>query len=100
MRTETARPSPTEVIAAWIPHDARWHLSARSAAITGEEQVRRYVVGLVRDHRDSGRQIDDPFDLASIAAVAGDLGYAGLDGVDWRRVQDALLMPLRARGRV
>ncbi|MEE2052185.1 hypothetical protein [Nocardiopsis tropica] len=96
------RPSPTEVISAWIPHDARWHESARSAAITGEEALRRYVTGLVRDHRDGdgGRELVDDHDLHSVGAVAEDLGVAGLGGVDWRRVREAMLVPLRVRGPV
>lgn len=98
MRNEI--PSPTEVFAAWLPHDARWHEAARSAAITGTQAVRRYAAGLVHDHRDGDRPLTDPFDLRSIAAVRADLGTRTLDDVDWRRVRDALLVPLRARGRV
>ncbi len=91
-------PTPTEVFAAWLPHDARWHEAARSAAITSADAVRRYAAGLVHDHRDGDQALTDPFDLRSIAAVREDLGHRTLDDVDWRRVRDALLVPLRARG--
>ncbi|MEE2040965.1 hypothetical protein Q8791_27460 [Nocardiopsis sp. CT-R113] len=94
------RPSPTEVISAWIPHDSRWHESARSAAITGEEQLRRYVTGLLIHRRDGDRPLVDEYDLFSIGAVVEDLGVNGLMGVDWRFVRDAILVPLRARGLV
>ncbi|WP_435109908.1 hypothetical protein [Nocardiopsis synnemataformans] len=100
MRSETVPPSPTEVLASWLPHDARWHEAARSAAITSTEAVRRYATGLVVDHRDGDRQLDTEYDLRSIAAVREDLGHRTLDDVNWRVVRDALLVPLRARGRV
>ncbi|MFD3688171.1 hypothetical protein ACFWTE_25510 [Nocardiopsis sp. NPDC058631] len=99
MRTND-RPTPTEVISAWIPHDSRWHESARSAAITGEEQLRRYVTGLVVHRQDDDRPLVDEYDLCSIGAIVEDLGVNGLTGVDWRCARDAILVPLRTRGLV
>lgn len=89
------KPSPTDVISAWIPHDARWHEAARSAAIAGEAPLRRYVTGLVQHRADNGTPLADEFDLRSIGAVVEDLGIGGLSGVDWRRVRNALLVPVR-----
>jgi hypothetical protein len=92
-------PTPTEVIAAWIPHDARWHEAARRASDTGVEAVRKYVSGLLLDHRAGDRPLTDDFDLRSIAAVRDDLGAEGIDHVDWRHVRTALQAPSRALGR-
>lgn len=66
-------PEPTEVITGWIPHDARWHTRARSAAQNGLEPLRRYVTDLVSGHRDDGTEITDESDLRSIRAVVEDL---------------------------
>ncbi|GHC80011.1 hypothetical protein GCM10007079_18670 [Nocardiopsis terrae] len=89
-------PTPTEVIAAWIPHDARWNAQARQAARAGVEALRRYVTGLITHHRDGGLLVDDDFDLRSIAAVVEDLEEGGLFRVRWDQAQDALLVPDRA----
>lgn len=97
MRTQ--HPTPTEVIAAWIPHDARWHDDARTAATQGQDPLRHFVTALVRDHTVKNAVMVDEFDIRSIAAVREDLGAGGLDDVDWRHVQDALLRPLRVRQR-
>ncbi|MFW6640074.1 hypothetical protein [Nocardiopsis algeriensis] len=90
-------PTPTEVVASWIPHDARWHEAARSAAAIGVDTVRRYVCGLILDHRDGDRELTDEYDLRSIEALTEDLGAGGLAAVEWSRVRDALLLPLEAR---
>lgn len=90
-------PEPTEVITGWIPHDARWHTRARSAAQAGLDPLRCYVTELVSDHRDGGIEVTDEEDLRSIRAVMEDLGGLGLSGVDWRRVRDALMLPHSAR---
>jgi|SRR5690554_648777 len=100
MRSEINPPTPTEVIASWIPHDARWHRQARTAAVVGESALRRYVSGLVDHYRDGETPLTTDYDLRSIAAVREDLGPYLLAPVDWRRVQDALLLPLRISGRV
>jgi hypothetical protein len=99
MRIENPRTSPTDVIASWIPHDARWHEQARASAVTSTDAVREYVTGLVTHHRDGDQPLDDEFDLRSIAAVVEDLGVHGLGDVHWTVVRDALLIPLRVLGR-
>lgn len=86
-------PDPTEVIEAWIPHDARWQTQAREHARHGSEHLRVYVTELVRDHRDGTRPISDDFDLRTLKAVVEDLQSSGLSDVDWRRVAQALTHP-------
>ncbi|WP_017590270.1 hypothetical protein [Nocardiopsis ganjiahuensis] len=86
-------PEPTEVIAAWIPHDARWHSQARKCAHQGWEHLRGYVVGLVRDHRDGTVPVTDDEDLRTLKAVVEDLRSDGLGDVDWRQVALALTRP-------
>ncbi|MBR8741102.1 hypothetical protein [Nocardiopsis sp. MG754419] len=87
------QPDPTEVIEAWIPHDARWHSRAREQAGRGSEHLRVYVTELVRDHRDGTSPVSDDFDLRTLKAVVEDLGAGGLGDVDWRRVARALSHP-------
>ncbi|WP_017616465.1 hypothetical protein [Nocardiopsis salina] len=91
-------PEPTEVITGWIPHDARWHTPARTAAQNGLDPLRRYVTELVLHHRDGGAALTDEGDVRSIDAVVEDLGALGLTGVDWCRVRDSLLLPAGALG--
>ena len=85
--------TPTEVIAAWIPHDARWHAQARVAARKGADPLRRYVTGLVVHHKDGEASLSDEFDLRSLAAVVDDLGEGGLFQVRWDDIRTALLVP-------
>ena len=87
------KPEPTEVIEAWIPHDARWHAQARKQALRGQEYLRLYVTGLVRDHRDGAVPITDDYDLRTLKSVVEDLRSEGLCDVDWRRVVHALTHP-------
>ena len=85
---------PTEVIACWIPHDARWHAQARRAAHEGLYPLRTYVTALVLNHRDGGRQVVDEYDLATLRTVLDDLSdlpWGDLDHVEWSEVQRALL---------
>lgn len=90
-------PTPTEVIAAWIPHDARWHTQARTAARRGLTPLRQYVTGLVQDYRDGDQELTDPFDRRSIDAVAEDLELGGgFRLVRWDEVHDAMLVPDRS----
>ncbi|MDT0330793.1 hypothetical protein [Nocardiopsis lambiniae] len=96
MRTDY-HPTPTEVVASWIPHDARWHEAARASAAVGTDELRRYVIGLVHEHRDRDRGLTDEYDLRSIGAVVEDLGVGGLAAVEWGKVRDALLLPLTKR---
>ena len=96
MRTDY-HPTPTEVVASWIPHDARWHEAARAAAAAGSDELRRYVTGLVHEQRDGDRELGDEFDLRSIGAVVEDMGVGGLAAVEWNKVRDALLLPLTKR---
>lgn len=86
-------PEPTEVIEAWLPHDARWHTQAREQARRGPDQLRVYVTELVRDHRDGSVPITDDYDLRTLKSVKGDLRTGGLGDVDWRRVTHALTRP-------
>lgn len=86
-------PEPTEVIEAWLPHDARWHAQAREQALRGQEYLRIYVTGLVRDHRDGSAPITDGYDLLTLESVVEDLRPGGLSDVDWRRVVQALIQP-------
>lgn len=88
-----ATPDPTEVIEAWIPHDARWHAQARRHAHRGSDHLRNYVTELVRDHRDGHIPITDDWDLRTLKAVVEDLRWGGLGDVDWRRVARALTDP-------
>ena len=97
MRTDY-RPTPTEVVASWIPHDARWHAAARTAAAAGSDELRRYVTGLVHERRDGERELDDEYDLRSIGAIVEDMGAGGLAAVEWNKVRDILLIPLTERG--
>lgn len=92
-------PTPTEVIASWIPHDARWADRARAAAGAGSDRLRAYVSGLVLDLRDGECPLAAEYDRRTIAAVVEDLGSGGLEAVDWSRVCEALLLPLRRRRR-
>lgn len=85
-------PTPTEVIASWIPHDSRWHAQARAAAREGTEPLRRYVTVLVDEQHDDQEPVTDPYDLASLGAVVEDLGMSGLDGVSWHLVREALIL--------
>lgn len=90
-------PTPTEVIAAWIPHDARWHQQARAAARLGVTPLRQYVTGLVADYRDGNTELTDEFDRRSIDAVIEDLEEGGgVRLVRWDTVQDAMLVPDRS----
>jgi len=85
------RAEPTEVIASWIPHDARWADQARAAALEGPTQVREYVTGLVVHRRNGGTALTSDFDLATLGAVVEDLGIEGLSAVTWTQVQRALI---------
>lgn len=93
-------PTPTEVIDAWIPHDARWHHQARAAARLGPDALRHYVTGLVENHRDGTTPLITDYDRRSLAAVAEDLTKGGgLDQVAWGVVRESLLVPDRHMGR-
>lgn len=90
-------PTPTEVIAAWIPHDARWHEQARAAARLGVSPLRQYVAGLVQDYRDGDHELTDEFDRRTIDAVVEDLNLdGGIRFVRWDEVHDAMLVPDRS----
>lgn len=86
-------PEPTEVIEAWIPHDARWYAQAREQARRGPDHLRVYVTELVRDHRDGSTPITEDYDLRTLKSVMEDLRPGGLGDVDWRRVTHALTRP-------
>lgn len=91
-------PTPTEVIDAWIPHDARWHSQARAAARLGPDALRRYVTGLVCDYRDGTTPLTTEYDLRSLGAVAEDLADGGgISRVCWDVVRESLLVPDRHR---
>lgn len=90
-------PTPTEVIASWIPHDARWDKQARAAARVGIADLRQYVSGLVSDYRDGAVELSDAFDRRTIDAVIEDVRLGGgLGRVRWDTVQDAMLIPDRS----
>lgn len=90
-------PTPTEVIASWIPHDARWNKQARAAARGGVTDLRRYVTGLVSDHCDGTDELTDEFDRRTIDAIVEDVRLGGgLGRVRWDSVQDAMLIPERS----
>jgi hypothetical protein len=90
-------PTPTEVIASWIPHDARWSRQARAAALEGVTDLRRYVTGLVSEHCDGATELTDEFDRRTIDAIVEDLRTGGgLSRVRWDSVQDAMLIPHRS----
>ncbi|GAA1466513.1 hypothetical protein NE857_07495 [Nocardiopsis exhalans] len=90
-------PTATEVIAAWIPHDARWEQQARAAARLGTTPLREYVTGLIADYRDGDQELTDEFDRQSIDAVVQDLNEgAGMRFVRWDAVHDAMLVPDRS----
>ena len=100
MKSEPNASTPTEVISAWIPHDARWHEQARVAAVVGEAPLCEYVTGLVVHRRNGETPLTTEYDLRTIAAVREDLGPGLLTPVDWYQVRSALLPPLRISGRV
>lgn len=90
-------PTPTEVIASWIPHDGRWDKQARAAARRGVTDLRQYVIGLVSDYRDGGVELTVEYDRRTIDAVVEDVELGGgLGRVRWDNVQDAMLVPDRS----
>jgi len=98
MTTTEYIPTPTEVIEAWIPHDARWHHQARAAARIGPDALRRYVTGLVCDYRDGDILLTTDYDRRSLGAVSSDLADGGGIGrVCWDVVRESLLVPDRHR---
>ena len=88
-------PSPTEVIAAWIPHDARFREHALRHALrdTSGRWLHVYVDSLVNGDLDDGRPLDE-FGLRTTAAVREDLDRRSLASVDWRTVREKLVSGL------
>lgn len=88
-------PSPTEVVSAWIPYDARFRESAVRHALrdTSGRRLHVYVDGLVNRGNDDGRPLDE-FDLRTMAAVRADLDRRSLASVDWRTVRERLVSGL------
>lgn len=84
--------SPTEVIAAWIPHDARFRASAvrHARRDPGGRRLHTYVDGLVNRGNDAGRPLDEDA-LRTMAAVREDLERRSLASVDWRVVRERLI---------
>lgn len=84
---------PTEVIASWIPHDARRQPRVRAAGREGIRALREYVTGLVLDYRDGDTPLTDEYDRATLKTVHEDLheGPGSLADVNWSKVHRALL---------
>ncbi|GHC90585.1 hypothetical protein GCM10007079_36980 [Nocardiopsis terrae] len=89
---DPAAPSPTEVITAWIPHDARFRDSAVRHALrdASGRRLHVYVDSLVNQDNDDGRPLSD-YDLRTMAAVREDLDRRSLTSVDWRAVREKLV---------
>lgn len=87
--------TPTEVIAAWIPHDARFRESAARHARDDHSgrRLHRYVDGLVNRDNDDGSPLSEE-DLRTMAAVREDLDRRSLASVDWRVVRERLVAGL------
>ncbi|MBR8740306.1 hypothetical protein [Nocardiopsis sp. MG754419] len=89
---DSAGLSPTELISAWIPHDARFRASAVRHAhddATGR-RLHVYVDGLVNRGEDDGRPLDRD-ELRTMTALREDLERRPLASVDWRTVRDRLI---------
>lgn len=88
-------PSPTEVISAWIPHDARFRESAllHARRDTSGRRLHVYVDGLVNRANDDGSPLSE-YDLRTMAAVREDLDRRPLASVDWRTVRERLVSGL------
>ena len=93
--SEPGAPSPTEVISAWIPHDARFRESALRHALrdTTGRRLHLYVDSLVNRNNDDGRPLSE-YDLRTMAAVREDLDRRPLASVDWRTVREKLVSGL------
>ncbi len=88
-------PSPTEVIAAWIPHDARFREHALRHAL--RDSSGRWLHAYVDNLLNRGRDDDTPLDenaLRTTAAVRDDLDRRPLASVDWRTVRERLVSGL------
>ena len=87
--------TPTEVIAAWIPHDARFRERAARYARSDFSGRRLYVYvdGLVNRGNDDGDPLAED-DLRTMAAVREDLEKRSLASVDWRTVRERLITGL------
>lgn len=87
--------TPTEVIAAWLPHDARFRKSAARHAREDPSgrRLHRYVDGLINRDNDDGSPLCEE-GLRTMAAVREDLDRRPLASVDWRVVRERLVAGL------
>ncbi len=95
---EPSGPSPTEVIASWLPYDARFRENAVRHALADPSGrgLHRYVDRLARGNDDDGPLTEDG--LRTMAAIREDLAGRPLASVDWRFVRERLVSdPDRAR---